>query len=147
MSANRVFSDTVKLEVIKNNLKKNDGIIRCECCKTRLTSIDECNFDHIYPYAKGGKSSFENCQILCSRCNLKKNDKELKEFILEEKAKSFLSGKAIKYIGDKTNDNEKEYSAKANNYEEANKMSKEEFDIIIQRFIDKRGDIHKVDFT
>ena len=72
---NRDFSDTAKLETIKNNLEKNNGEIRCEICGKKLTSISEGHFDHIFPYAKGGKSSVENCQILCIDCNLKKNDK------------------------------------------------------------------------
>ncbi len=67
MDNTRVFSDSIKLEVIKNNLKKNNGSICCEICHDRLNSIDECHFDHIYPYSKGGKSTFENCQILCSK--------------------------------------------------------------------------------
>lgn len=86
----REFSDAVKLEVIKANLEKHNGKICCEICSNNLSSIKECHFDHIYPFAKGGKSTLENCQLLCAACNLKKNDKELKDFVLEEKAKSFF---------------------------------------------------------
>ena len=90
--SNRDFSDTTKLEVIKANLEKYGGKICCEVCGKNLSSIKECHFDHIHPFAKGGKSIYENCQLLCAECNLKKNDKELKDFILEEKAKQFLNG-------------------------------------------------------
>lgn len=90
--ANRDFSDSVKLSVITENLRKNNGDIRCAICRMKLSSISECHFDHIFPFAKGGKSTANNCQILCTSCNLKKADKELHDFLLEEKARKFLSG-------------------------------------------------------
>lgn len=72
---NRGFPDSVKINVIKNNLEKNNGEIHCENCGVKLFSFSECHFDHIIPYAKGGKSIFDNCQILCINCNLKKTIK------------------------------------------------------------------------
>ena len=75
MANDRDFSDSIKLEVIKDNLRRYEGSICCEICHVKLISIEECHFDHIYPYAKGGKSSVSNCQILCNDCNLRKNDK------------------------------------------------------------------------
>ena len=86
---NRDFSDSVKLSVITENLRKNNGDICCSLCGKKLSSIDECHFDHIFPVAKGGKSTADNCQILCVNCNLKKSDKEMNDFLLEEKAKRF----------------------------------------------------------
>lgn len=146
MGNNRDFSDSIKLEVIKNNLRNHNGSICCEACNAKLNSIDECHFDHIYPFAKGGKSTFDNCQILCSECNLRKNDKELQEFMLEEKAKMFLSGEQIDNVSSNSDpvNLEGSDSVVAN---QSRKLSKEEFDAEIQRFIDKKGDIHKVDFT
>ena len=135
---NRSFSDSVKLEIIKNNLEKFNGEIHCEICNNKIFSINDCHFDHIMPYAKGGKSDLSNCQILCKECNLKKNDKELKEFILEEKAKQFLEGKLM-YNEEKSLKNEK-------TIENNEMMTKEKFDLQIADFIKKRGDIHKVDF-
>ena len=148
MGNNRDFSDSIKLEVIKNNLKVNNGSICCETCKTKLNSIDECHFDHIYPFAKGGKSTFDNCQILCSECNLRKNDKELQDFVLEEKAKQFLSGAQLNSstVENKTEE-QKSDVVEETNQTRSNRLTKEEFDLEIQRFIDKKGDIHKVDFT
>ena len=73
--SNRDFSDTVKLEIIKANLEKNNGTICCEICGSKLVSIKECHFDHIQPFAKGGKSTLDNCQLLCVNCNLKKTTK------------------------------------------------------------------------
>lgn len=147
MGSNRDFSDSIKLEVIKNNLKKNNGSICCETCKAKLNSIDECHFDHIYPFAKGGKSTFDNCQILCSDCNLRKNDKELQDFMIEEKAKQFLSGVQLNdtpaEIGSKTTAEEDSIE----NNKQSTKLTKAEFDAEIKRFIDRKGDIHKIDFT
>lgn len=136
--SNRDFSDTVKLESIKANLKNNNGEIHCGICDTKLLSIDECHFDHIVPYAKGGKSILSNCQILCIDCNLKKNDKELKDFVLEEKAKRFFDGNSLNLIQDGSIIN-KTVSI-------SSKMTKELFDGLIKNFIEKKGDIHKVDF-
>lgn len=143
----RFFSDSIKLEVIKNNLKKYDGDIRCEMCNIKLNSIEECHFDHIYPYAKGGKSSLSNCQILCSQCNLRKNDKELEDFVLEDKAKQFLAGQTIPKNQIEDNKNNKESININPVYKKFIDLSKEEFDEIIRSFIEKKGDIHKVDFS
>lgn len=137
----RDFSDSVKLEVIKNNLEKNSGKICCEACGEALSSIKECHFDHIYPYAKGGKSTLENCQLLCAECNLKKNDKELKDFILEEKAKSFLNGVSLSEVESAGGDD-----VDVEIYESSAGMTKELFDAMIAAFIKKKGDISKVDF-
>lgn len=137
----RDFSDSVKLEVIKKNLDKNGGKICCEVCGNALSSIRECHFDHIYPYAKGGKSTFENCQLLCVDCNLKKNDKELKDFILEEKAKSFLNGASL-YEAEQVVDNADTEASEP----DTAVMTKELFDTMIATFIKKKGSISKVDF-
>ena len=90
--AKRDFSDSVKLSVIKDNLRNNNGEICCSVCGVKLLSIQECHFDHVVPFAKGGKSTAKNCQILCTSCNLKKTDKELHVFLLEEKAMQFFMG-------------------------------------------------------
>lgn len=145
MGNNRDFSDSIKLEVIKNNLKKYNGSICCEICKIKLNSIDECHFDHIYPFAKGGKSSLENCQILCSTCNLSKNDKELQDFVLEEKAKQFLAGGAMDSTQVYNTDSTMQVDEKTGLKE--SQFTKAEFDLRIKNFIDKHGDIHKVDFS
>ena len=138
---NRDFSDSIKLEIIKANYEKNGGKICCGVCGTSLSSIKECHFDHVYPYAKGGKSTLENCQLLCVDCNLKKQDKELKDFILEEKAKSFLNGFSLNEIEQAcSNDAVDELS------EPRKGMTKELFDSMISAFIKKKGTISKADF-
>lgn len=139
---NRDFSDKVKLGVIKNNLEKNGGNILCATCGRKIVSISECHFDHIFPFSKGGKSTEENCQILCVECNLKKNDKLIQDFVLEEKARKFLSGENVDEIEStdcgENNATEEIFDSKS--------MSKELFDQLIKAFIEKKGDIHKVDF-
>lgn len=140
--ANRDFSDSVKLSAITDNLRKNNGDICCAICGKKLSSIDECHFDHIFSFAKGGKSTAENCQILCISCNLKKTDKELHDFLLEEKAKKFFTGvigtTSVKDLSTETSLEEMD--------QPQDNMSKEAFDQAILRFIAQKGDIHKVDF-
>lgn len=139
--SHRDFSDSIKLEIIKTNLEKNRGKICCEACGKDLSSINECHFDHIHPYSKGGKSTLENCQLLCADCNLKKNDKELIDFILEEKAKSFLNGTSLVEVEQAAvNDMVAESTAPSTG------MTKELFDAMITAFIKKKGNISKVDF-
>lgn len=42
---------------------------------TQLSDIEkEMHADHIKPWAKGGPTTAENCQMLCRDCNLKKSD-------------------------------------------------------------------------
>lgn len=135
----RDFSDSAKLEVIKMNLENNNGEIRCATCNKKLISISECHFDHIVPYAKGGKSVVSNCQILCVDCNLRKNDKELKDFILEEHVRRFLSGEVLGAEEDPVEETQPAPSE--------GEMTKELFDQIVGDFIRRKGDIHKVDFT
>ena len=133
----RNFSDSAKLEVITNNLAKNNGEILCEVCGNKLSSISGCHFDHIIPYSKGGKSTADNCQILCVRCNLSKTDKEMKEFLLNDKARRFLSGESIDINVQETVEEDDATQ---------DGMTKELFDRQIADFIKRKGDIHKVDF-
>lgn len=139
--SNRDFSDSIKLEVIKANLEKHSGRICCEVCGTNLSSIKDCHFDHVHPFAKGGKSTFDNCQLLCSDCNLKKNDKELKDFILEERAKAFLNGGLLN-----PPEQAKVEHVPAMPITPNTGMTKEVFDELIAAYIKKKGNIYKVDF-
>lgn len=45
----------------------------CPKCKKHFT-IEEMQADHIKPWSKGGKTTAENCQMLCADCNRKKSD-------------------------------------------------------------------------
>lgn len=45
----------------------------CLNCGVR-TSWTDLVVDHIYPFAKGGRTSIQNSQILCRWCNTEKSD-------------------------------------------------------------------------
>lgn len=147
--AGRNFSEAIQFGVVKANLEKHNGKIQCELCGKQIFSIGDCHFDHIVPYAKGGTSTLENCQILCIECNLKKSDKELKEIALEEKARQFLSGKSFKKDANKEDavigDTTKEDGISKDN--DGGKMTKEKFDCIVGKFIAEKGDIRQIDFS
>ena len=44
---------------------------RCRICGRRTNDLE---IDHIYPIAKGGKTTMDNLQTLCHRCNARKGD-------------------------------------------------------------------------
>jgi len=54
---------------IKKILIKEES--RCNYC----LSDKNLTIDHIIPISKGGKNSLDNVQVLCSTCNIKKNNK------------------------------------------------------------------------
>lgn len=133
----RFFSDSVQYQAVLSNLEKNNGQLKCALCGKSLVSKSECHFDHILAYSKGGKSILENCQILCTDCNLSKSDKEMHDFILEEKAKRFMAGETINQT----------FNSTVQTSITDDKMTKEQFDIIVGKFIKKHKSIKKVDFT
>lgn len=49
---------------------KRDGN-RCRKCGSKY----DLEVDHIYPISKGGKTSFDNLQTLCHRCNAEKSNR------------------------------------------------------------------------
>lgn len=46
---------------------------KCVRCGKEF-AIEEMQADHITPWAKGGKTVAENCQMLCADCNRRKSD-------------------------------------------------------------------------
>ena len=52
--------------------EKQGGI--CAVCKNKF-DISEMEADHITPWKEGGKTSAENCQMLCKECNRRKSAK------------------------------------------------------------------------
>ena len=138
--SDRLFSDSVQYQAVLANLEKNNGQIKCAICGKNLVSKSECHFDHIIAYAKGGKSTLDNCQILCTACNLSKSDKELHDFMMEEKAKRFMAGIAVDTDLSSIPTTEQAST-------DSKKTTKERFDSIVGAFIKKNGDIKKVDFT
>lgn len=55
------------------SIYKRDGY-RCRICG-RSGKFADLEIDHIKPIAKGGKSTYNNLQTLCTRCNKMKGDK------------------------------------------------------------------------
>lgn len=62
----RAFSDSMKQKVYE----EQSSI--CVRCADKFT-IKEMEADHITPWSKGGKTSEDNCQMLCKRCNREKS--------------------------------------------------------------------------
>ena len=124
------FSENIQFEVIKRTIKANSGQIRCEKCQRNLNSIAECHFAHIIPSEKGGKQVAENCQLLCSECNVALMDERLQDFIIEQKAEELLNKEEHNELLQGT----------------IGKVSKDEFDTLVGEFIKQNGDIHKKDF-
>lgn len=55
------------------SIYKRDGYRCCRCGRSEYQ--DDLEIDHIKPISKGGKSTYENLQTLCSRCNKEKGNK------------------------------------------------------------------------
>ena len=62
----RAFSDSMKQKVYE----KQAGI--CVRCDDKFT-IKGMEADHITPWSEGGKTSEDNCQMLCKICNREKS--------------------------------------------------------------------------
>lgn len=65
--------------VIKKTVKKR-AKGRCELCGHK----GKCEVDHFIPKQKGGTSTIDNANYLCSRCNDRKCAKLPEEFVVEE---------------------------------------------------------------
>lgn len=61
----RDFPDSVKL----TKYARQHG--KCTICGKHF-EIDQMHADHIYPWSKGGRTTLENCQMLCTNDNLRK---------------------------------------------------------------------------
>ncbi len=56
----------------RNIYKRDKGL--CQYCGCRPAS-DDWSIDHIHPRSKGGLSTFQNCVLSCTKCNLTKADR------------------------------------------------------------------------
>ncbi|MEW5757942.1 MAG: DUF262 domain-containing protein [Candidatus Omnitrophota bacterium] len=69
----RAFNDKMKREAYE----RQKGI--CPHCKSenkkKKWEIEEMEADHITPWHEGGKTTTENCQMLCKQCNRTKSGK------------------------------------------------------------------------
>jgi hypothetical protein len=63
----RVFTP----KMARTAYERQKGI--CTKCKKHF-DIDAMQADHITPWSKGGKTTPENCQMLCADCNRRKSD-------------------------------------------------------------------------
>lgn len=52
---------------------------RCQLCGQSPATVVGCtlNVDHIVPFSSGGRTTFENLQALCSRCNIGKSNRSV----------------------------------------------------------------------
>jgi len=67
-SDRRLFTEEEKKQLYESSDKK------CAICGNLILSIDDCEIDHIIPFAKGGKTELSNAQITHRFCNRQKND-------------------------------------------------------------------------
>ena len=68
----RFVSDKLRYQVLKRD---NFKCCACGASPAKDPSV-ELHIDHIIPWAKGGKTTADNLQTLCSKCNLGKGDIE-----------------------------------------------------------------------
>ena len=68
----RVISDKLRYQVLKRD---NFKCCACGASPAKDPSV-ELHIDHIIPWSKGGETTIDNLQTLCSRCNLGKSDSE-----------------------------------------------------------------------
>jgi 5-methylcytosine-specific restriction endonuclease McrA len=69
---------------VKKGLQSQIKIVKyCPYCGKRFGDSDVPHADHIYPVSKGGLSTSKNMIYICSTCNIKKANKTLREFIIE----------------------------------------------------------------
>lgn len=60
---------------LRFKVMKRDNFKCCMCGRSPATTLGlELHIDHIIPWSKGGETTFDNLQTLCSDCNLGKGD-------------------------------------------------------------------------
>lgn len=60
----------------RNLWRRDKG--RCQFCGQQPAQ-DDITMDHIHPKSKGGLSTFENCVLCCTSCNLQKGNRSLEK--------------------------------------------------------------------
>jgi 5-methylcytosine-specific restriction endonuclease McrA len=64
----RIFDNDQKIQIYARDHK------RCQSCKKTVGEFD-WHADHVVAWIRGGKTTMENGQVLCVKCNLKKKDR------------------------------------------------------------------------
>ena len=64
----RLFDEDIR----QGKYEEQKGI--CMICGKHF-DIKEMQADHIIPWSKGGKTTFDNCRMLCAECNIKMSNK------------------------------------------------------------------------
>ncbi len=60
---------------LRYQVLKRDNFKCCACGSSPAKDSSlELHIDHIIPWSKGGKTTIDNLQTLCSKCNLGKSD-------------------------------------------------------------------------
>ena len=59
--------------MIVDQIKKRDNYT-CQLCGKYMPDEIGLHIDHIIPWSKGGETTMENLQTLCSKCNLGKSN-------------------------------------------------------------------------
>ncbi len=70
--ASRVISNKLRYTVLKRD---NFKCCACGASPAKDSSV-ELHIDHVIPWSKGGETTLENLQTLCSKCNLGKSDSQ-----------------------------------------------------------------------
>ena len=69
-ATSRKISDKLRYQVLKRD---NFKCCACGASPAKDPSV-ELHIDHIIPWSKGGETTIDNLQTLCSKCNLGKSD-------------------------------------------------------------------------
>lgn len=84
LAAAHIGKSRQRAAIIKNGLLVQITLISCcPYCGNSLGSSPHA--DHIYPVSRGGLSTADNMIYVCQKCNSKKSDKTLLEFIYSNK--------------------------------------------------------------
>jgi hypothetical protein len=75
---------------LRSQVRENDRNRCCYCITTETNSGIRMTFDHIFPRAKGGETTFKNLCLACRSCNeFKSNITEVTDAITGETVELF----------------------------------------------------------
>jgi len=87
------FNKVPKRHVVfcRRNIWRRDNK-QCQYCGC-FPSEDDVTIDHLVPKSKGGATTFENCVLACTACNLKKGNRSLMDSGLRLQRHKKMNGK------------------------------------------------------